>query len=492
MLFLKNASSSATSTSYFAEVAFEKILVVKELEFPAVTVCSLNLVPKLFAKEAGLQYMEDMERVLDSLKLYNISLKEKTRCLKDPLCYWSWFEDTCYCNRNPCDTLYCYPDLNKSDEVCACSMLLCQWNGTNEACFMAQDYTGGVTCLCKYSFDYPLKRLHRSKEPCKGQCEPSIKPEILTAIESLNLSREASDLLKKLQVSNTDDVRDVERFFIPSIEVTSDYGMPFDNLILSCSYGPEPCKDMVTLYSPTYGKCYMFNYVGNFNDKDTPPVKIVKQAGRMHGLQLYLQARRNDTLPLLTRDLGVRIVVHDPRSIPIASENGVDIRPGDMASISVEYMQINRLGQPWGICAQDGQVLVNNYSGDPYVQSECESFCINQEIFKRCGCYHPRYLPAVVTPERKVICVTNSTEDSCFMSVVHDTDSGTVDCDCPPPCREITYELTTSASQLNPDFFRMVKKAKSLKTENGQATVTNAEFEYGLCFSKAHCFTSIT
>ncbi|GIY44716.1 amiloride-sensitive sodium channel subunit beta [Caerostris extrusa] len=345
-----------------------------------------------------------------------ISLKEKTRCLKDPLCYWSWFEDTCYCNRNPCDTLYCYPDLNKSDEVCACSMLLCQWNGTNEACFMAQDYTGGVTCLCKYSFDYPLKRLHRSKEPCKGQCEPS------------------------------NDVRDVERFFIPSIEVTSDYGMPFDNLILSCSYGPEPCKDMVTLYSPTYGKCYMFNYVGNFNDKDTPPVKIVKQAGRMHGLQLYLQARRNDTLPLLTRDLGIRPTL--------------------------------------GICAQDGQVLVNNYSGDPYVQSECESFCINQEIFKRCGLLPSTLFTCCGDTGEKVICVTNSTEDSCFMSVVHDTDSGTVDCDCPPPCREITYELTTSASQLNPDFFLHGKKAKSLKTENGQATVTNAEFEYGLCFSK--------
>lgn len=39
---------------------------------------------------------------------------------------------------------------------------------------------------------------------------------------------------------------------------------------------------MVTLYSPIYGKCYMFNYVGVFNDKDTP-VKRARQAGRQHG-----------------------------------------------------------------------------------------------------------------------------------------------------------------------------------------------------------------
>ncbi|GFY61240.1 amiloride-sensitive sodium channel subunit beta [Trichonephila inaurata madagascariensis] len=148
-----------------------QILVVKQLEFPAVTVCSLNLIPKLFAKEAGLEYMEEMEKVLDSLPLYNISITEKTRCLKDPLCYWSWFDDECYCSKSPCDTLYCYPDLNKSDEICACSMLLCQWNGTSEACFIAHDQ-GGITCVCRSSFEYPLHRPPPNKKPCVGSCSP--------------------------------------------------------------------------------------------------------------------------------------------------------------------------------------------------------------------------------------------------------------------------------------------------------------------------------
>lgn len=82
-----------------------------------------------------------------------------------------------------------------------------------------------------------------------------------------------------------------------------------------------------------------------------------------------MQSRKQDSIPLLTRELGVRIVVHDPRSIPMAAENGIDIRPGDMVSVSVDYAEINRLGPPWGECVQDGEVLPNQYSAVPYTQS---------------------------------------------------------------------------------------------------------------------------
>ncbi|GFY11103.1 histone-lysine N-methyltransferase SETMAR [Trichonephila clavipes] len=147
-----------------------KILVVKELEFPAVTVCSQYLIPKIFAKEAGLEYMEEMEKVLDSLPLYNISVGERALCLRDPLCYWSWLDEECYCGKNPCDTFYCYPDLNKNDEFCSCSMLLCQWNGTADACFTRNQE--GETCHCKYSFEYPLHRTPPKRQPCRGSCDP--------------------------------------------------------------------------------------------------------------------------------------------------------------------------------------------------------------------------------------------------------------------------------------------------------------------------------
>lgn len=44
--------------------------------------------------------------------------------------------------------------------------------------------------------------------------------------------------------------------------------------------------------------------------------------------------------------------------------------------------------------------------------------------------------------------------------------------------REMEYQVTTSASQLNEEFFRIVKKAKTLSTRGGRATVTNSDTEY--------------
>lgn len=85
------------------------------------------------------------------------------------------------------------------------------------------------------------------------------------------------------------------------------------------------------------------------------------------GLQLFLRAKSNDSLPLLTRSLGIRLIIHDPRSIPLTDE-GIDIRPGDMTSIKLEAVQYNRLKSPWGTCADDGQKL-GNYSRDPYDQN---------------------------------------------------------------------------------------------------------------------------
>ncbi|GBN70099.1 hypothetical protein AVEN_113574-1 [Araneus ventricosus] len=68
------------------------------------------------------------------------------------------------------------------------------------------------------------------------------QPELQEAVDSLRMSNEASVLLKRLKASTTDDARDIERFYNPGPEVTNNYGMPYDNLILSCSYGPEPCR----------------------------------------------------------------------------------------------------------------------------------------------------------------------------------------------------------------------------------------------------------
>nr|XP_042906161.1 acid-sensing ion channel 4-A-like [Parasteatoda tepidariorum] len=422
-----------------------------------------------------------------------ISEETKIRCIKDPLCSWSWFEDDCFCERNPCDTLYCYPDQNKSDEICACSMLLCDWNGTADGCYKFKATDGKMVCLCKDSFSYALYHPPRSRGPCnpnEKDCKPPFEMEFGTedfneTLDQLNTTPEIEFLLKKLKFSMSDDAKDVERFYVPSTSVLNNYGMPFDNMILSCHYGPYDCDlDFATLYSSTYGKCYMFNYIGDGSDKNRT-VKMATQAGRDHGLILYMQARKQDSLPLLTRNLGLRIYIHNPRSIPTLTEESIDVRPGDLTSIDISYREIHRLGNPWGECVSTENALDNNNTGLHYSQAECERRCINMEIYKRCKCYHPYLIPATLTPDRGPICNTSTTEDvqfldRCFISVVTANDRGEITCDCPPACKEYQYDLINSASRLNPDFFRLLKKAKTLSTKGGKPSVINSDAEFSL------------
>lgn len=121
-------------------------------------------------------FMKFIFLTLYFFSIYSISEETKIRCIKDPLCSWSWFDDDCYCERNPCDTLYCYPDQNTSDNICACSMLLCDWNGTEEGCYKFQAADGSMTCLCKDSFRYSLYKQPQNKKRLCSSNEEDCRP----------------------------------------------------------------------------------------------------------------------------------------------------------------------------------------------------------------------------------------------------------------------------------------------------------------------------
>ena len=84
------------------------------------------------------------------------------------------------------------------------------------------------------------------------------------------------------------------------------------------------------------------------------------------GLELYLKNPYADVVPLLSKKYGARIVIHEPRSLPFATENGIDVRTGDMTSITLQYKETNRLGPPWGDCAYDGDNKTSRYLEVPY------------------------------------------------------------------------------------------------------------------------------
>ncbi|GIY67622.1 amiloride-sensitive sodium channel subunit beta [Caerostris darwini] len=446
-----------------------KSVSMKELEFPAVTVCGRYLIPRMNAKESKLQYMEELYAFLHSIPGRSIAPELKFRCIEDPLCRFSQFQEECRCQQNPCNTTFCEAS-DEEEGSCICSKRLCNWEGTRtpDACQFVE--TGGKEfCTCRKDFEYPLYNPNAS----------FIRTEFDESLFA-NVSTEVLNMIKLMRSTKGGDMNDMDNKLLPNVRTLDDYSTSFDNLIVSCNFEGHKCiqEDFTTLYSPTFGKCYMFNYVGEDDEKLFRKPKIVKHPGRSYGLHLYLQSERKNMLPLFVRRLGARIVIHDPRSLPFSREGGFDLRHGDTSTVSLRYTEINRLGPPWGHCANDGDSTTSSYKDKPYNQIGCERKCLNKVVFSRCKCYHRLFMSSTTMPAGQKVCTSEL--EGCFMRILEDIGKNKIKCNCPEPCREKRYKSSISNAELNKKFVRLVKKAKSLKMVDGTLSTVEPEFRLDL------------
>ncbi|KAG8200749.1 hypothetical protein JTE90_022352 [Oedothorax gibbosus] len=421
---------------------------VKSLEFPAVTICSRFLVPRMNAREAGLSYMEDMKRYLNKIPVRKVPTFVRKKCHVNPLCTWDRFSEHCVCQKDPCDTPLCYAP--KGSPICMCSKRLCDWN--SDGCRMIQD-NDQHSCICRHDFDFsPFTR--NTKYHNREFNETLLG----------NISEPVLNFVKKLKSGITSDLNDLDAHLVPEIKILDDFGISYDGLIISCNFDGVDCdtkKDFTTLYSPNYGKCYMFNYIGTHNGKDLPATKLVTRAGRDNGLQLYLQTRRINMLPLYSRQLGARVTIHDPRSLPFSRESGFDLRHRDLNSISIQEQEVHRLGPPFGRCKRDGYNETSYFQEKPYNQIDCERRCLNKYVYSKCNCYHRMFMSAVTVPNGIRACKDD--ELDCFKDVFEEINSNKVNCHCAAPCREKKYKVSISVGKINKNFFRFIKKIRTLK-----------------------------
>ncbi len=112
-----------------------------------------------------------------------------------------------------------------------------------------------------------------------------------------------------------------------------------------CTYAGGDCKDpakWTVVNLPGYGNCYTFNTgLGNNTAKKTA------LTGNINGLkvELFLD-QSNYMLQKLSKKGGVRIVVHDPKSMPMVDEFGMDLQPNTATSISVQQVIFTTISCP--------------------------------------------------------------------------------------------------------------------------------------------------
>ncbi|GIY80442.1 degenerin-like protein unc-105 [Caerostris darwini] len=246
------------------------------------------------------------------------------------------------------------------------------------------------------------------------------------------------------------------------------------------------------LFHPKFGKCYMFNFIGDSTSRLEKPLDIYNY-GSSSGLQVILHVAEQQAVDLLNHEIGVRVVVHDPQDLPFVTEYGINVQPMDMSALEVTLANIQRLGPPWGSCVKEGTRLAYGDMSGPYSILGCEKACRYHYLKKSCNCTLRQFLRGTVflNASTKVsFCnISNEEENKCMENAIENIEKGYY-CNCLPPCKEKRYSYTVSSSQLNENFYKAVKAIRTLVNNNeGRFGIINATAEKSMVGVKVYYST---
>ncbi|GBM25968.1 Acid-sensing ion channel 4 [Araneus ventricosus] len=398
---------------------------------------------------------------------------EREDCLKKLLCEWSWFEEKCTCVENPCLTEFC---LGLNSSKCSCLWSFCESEALKlNGCRIAYD-GGDKACICD-GVSGEDKEEKDVKVLLKGALEGSVQrplnvfqtDEELEGLLSEIDDEEIRKVIRLIKLSATHDLDDIEEALQPTTRELYQYGVTFDSLVASCTFEGTRChrENFTVLYDPIYGKCYMFNYVGNDETGSEKPIEI-QTYGSIGGLQLLLRVTDEFALDLLRREIGARVVIHDPHILPFVAEYGVNVRPKDMTAIELSYSKIERLTKPWGNCL-DHYRMSND---EPYTVLGCEKYCGFRSMTEKCNCTMRHLLRGAVLNKLKpafALCnVSDLEQKMCSQNVMENSEkwSEWPGCNCRSPCSENVYSYSVTSSKLNENYYKTAKAIRTLNMDS--------------------------
>ncbi|KAL4218059.1 hypothetical protein ACF0H5_022797 [Mactra antiquata] len=169
------------------------------------------------------------------------------------------------------------------------------------------------------------------------------------------------------------------------------------------------------------------------------------QSGLEHGIQMTFYIEVDEYIENHSSGYGVRMVFHQPGTLPLPTEEGLTINPEFETFIGLRAINITRLGHPYGICTE-GEDFNKKYN-ITYSKPACLEFCRILYTIDLCGC-KPYNTPDLLDQfEAKNISVCkdwDTYDEYCMLYVSKEMDAGNLACDCINPCSEIMYQMTLS------------------------------------------------
>ncbi|KAF6036229.1 SCNN1D [Bugula neritina] len=218
-------------------------------------------------------------------------------------------------------------------------------------------------------------------------------------------------------------------------------GHDIEEMLQGCTFQGRTCgpEDFYQFYDRKYGNCYTFN-----SGMDQQVAKVTSP-GAPFGLSLTLFINQPMYVPALSKQSGVRVLLHRQGEVPLVAEEGFNAPPGMESAIAVRYIEISRMpGEKYSNCTKQSlsEGSFHEFYPGNYTQQACLKTCLQKGIIKECGCANALYR----SPPDVEIC--NVDKVTCLEEVEENLlESDVCLGSCPIQCWESQYQHSISTSQ---------------------------------------------
>ncbi|CAM1154071.1 Uncharacterised protein g11052 [Pycnogonum litorale] len=244
-------------------------------------------------------------------------------------------------------------------------------------------------------------------------------------------------------------------------------------MIRECYYGDDVCtqRDFFHRLSAEFGNCFTFGSIWKGDQNafyvDEGNVRTQHDVGPNQGLALMFRANILDYIPGISEESGMRIVVHDPTSIPNIWSSGFDISPGKSTIIRVKQEVILRL--PYH-CVNDWSEVkkVSCSTCNPkqrYTQEECLQYRKQKLFVEECNCRSIQVMDFEtydLVEECEEYKQKNPETAECMLRIERNDSND----DCKPACKETQYPYFVSSTDWpTPTFAERIIEKYMLSTD---------------------------
>ena len=172
-----------------------------------------------------------------------------------------------------------------------------------------------------------------------------------------------------------------------------DIGVLLEDFIVHCKFGDENCSDyFVTHPHHLFGNCFTLQVPGN----------VVPYMGIEDGLSVILahnipSSDQYNAHTKIDETKSVRVMVHEPYTIPDMVNNAIEITPGYSTSIGLVQQNIKRIDTPFNKCNGNPWFHISGKRVKE-TRSLCQQSCMIKYVYERCGCITLQRIGSQIMP----------------------------------------------------------------------------------------------